>query len=183
MTTDKRVTICVYSHRHGVDAWAFDSLASAQELVAKNHVLTQLDDELPGVTHMAVRAAISGMIERGQYEAAIDAYNEANMNRSDVEHFDFYDTGVQTAPEPVKCICPNCGEGAIEEFEITETFSAYHPIRGIKNGVLHIENALGTSSPSSHFDDGSEDYRVHCRSCQHDGTPESFGLPEQWDWV
>jgi hypothetical protein len=179
------VTVCIYSHRNGNDVWTFDSAASAYEVVARRFVLPQLDDELPGIDRMAVRATISGMIERGEFEAAINAYNEANMSRSDVERFDFYDNEVQTAPvESPKCVCPQCGEGALEQFEIMETYTAYHPVRGISSiGELEVENALSTGTPGEHFDDGASDYRVHCRSCQHDGTPEAFNLPANWDWV
>lgn len=196
---NESITVCVYTHRHGNDVWSFASPEAAYKIVAERYVGPQLDDELPGIDCMHVRAAISGMIERGEYEAAVDAYNEATLDRSDVERFEFFDTAVQTAPRELACKCPKCGNADPDEIEIVETFSAYHPIRSVEyldahaglkrelldGATLNVENALGTTCPSEHFDEGAGDYKAHCRACQHTDETNAFGLPpaEEWEWV
>lgn len=176
------VVVCLYSHRHGEDVFTFDTMETAYMVVAVNHILPQLDAEVQDPTK---RAVIAHMIESRDYEDAVNEYNEYQANRSDREDFSFYETEVQTAP-PVAVptpTCPHCGEKNLEQFEMMETFRAYHPIRGLtEGGLLAVENALGTGCPSEHFGVGLEDYRVHCRSCLKDGTPEAFALPEM-DWV
>jgi hypothetical protein len=81
------------------------------------------------------------------------------------------------------CRCPKCGNEDATEMHITETFTAYHPIRWAGRDELQVENALGTECPSEHFDDGKSDHGVHCNKCLHTGTPTEFNLPACWDWV
>lgn len=175
------VTICIYSHRHGEDVWAFDSRASADRLVASGVMADQIEDE---VTDADARTKIRALIESGNYAEAIDAYNESQEGN---ERFEFHDDlNVQSAP-PVRaraCKCPKCGHDDPEYLQITESYTAYHPIDSLTD-TLNVENALSRRCPSENFDDGAGDYGVHCTQCLHAGTPEEFGLPDssEWDWV
>ncbi len=83
-------------------------------------------------------------------------------------------------------MCPKCTSTGTDDIEIRETYSAYHHVVEVdEHGKLAVRNALATGCPSEHFDDGKSDYVATCRSCLHEGTPESFGLgdPSEWDWV
>lgn len=188
------VVVCIYNHRHGEDVWTFDSMASAFQVVATRHISPQLDD----VVDTAKRTQIAALIERGEYSRAVDEYNDHMAGSMDLEQFSFYETTVQSAPAVAPSVpstlsprCPQCNNEDVEELEITETYTAYHPIRSFTDSgdsgepELEIENALASRCPSEHFDDGAGDYRVHCRSCLHNGTPAEFRLPATaiWEWT
>lgn len=77
--------------------------------------------------------------------------------------------------------CPKCGTSSDDDednFTLCETFRAYHPFDP-KRGVA--TNALGTTCPSEHFDDGAEDYVILCNHCTHEGSLSEFGA-ELKDW-
>ncbi|HET9062404.1 MAG TPA: hypothetical protein VFO62_03860 [Candidatus Binatia bacterium] len=83
-------------------------------------------------------------------------------------------------------MCPKCTSMGTDDIEIKETYTAYHPVVEVDAvGKLAVRNALATGCPSEHFDDGKSDFVAFCRSCLHEGTPQSFGLgdPAEWEWV
>lgn len=90
-----------------------------------------------------------------------------------------------TLAPKVPC-CPKCTSTALDDFEVRETYSAYHPVKFRDDrGRIAVENALSTTCPSEHFDDGKGDFVATCRSCMHEDTPESFGIgsPDEWEWI
>ena len=81
--------------------------------------------------------------------------------------------------------CPKCSTTALDDMEVRETYSAYHPVKEVVDGKLFVSNALTVTCPSEQFDEGKGDYEVCCKSCTHTGTPESFGLGDssEWEWL
>src|SRR5258708_29441677 len=62
-----------------------------------------------------------------------------------------------TAPETKEEVlkCPHCGCTDADEITVVETYRASHPVTGYnEDGVFVLVNALGTTCPSEHFDDG-----------------------------
>jgi hypothetical protein len=171
------VFILVYTHRHGVDVSAYDT-----EPLAMEHAVGIVEEYLEE-TPESERARIRDLITAGDKTGAIEAFCEVNHEQLDIHEADIQTAEVTT---PLKPMCPKCTSTDPKDFEIKETFSAYHPVLGVNSqNQVGVENALGTSCPSEHFDDGESDYVAHCKCCQHDGTPQSFGLgdPTNWEWL
>lgn len=176
------VAICVFRSRHGEVVTAYADMATANRVIATGILRDLAKDELD----TEPRTKVLALIEGGEYEAAIDAFHDAQAGHCDLSYFEFHECEVESTPMPApKCQCPKCGNDDIERLEIRETYSAYHPISAVNDGKLYIENALTTTCPSEHFDDGAGDYRVLCKECIHENTPEAFGLPpaDEWEWV
>ena len=170
--------VLVYSHRHGVDVSSHDSPTLAEE-AAVDIVREYYETEVPA----DLRTPILEALAASRWAAALELYQQATM-----ESLDIHETEVQTAKPgtPLKPMCPKCTSTDPTDIEIKETYSAYHPVLGVNSrNQLGVESALGTSSPSEHFDDGASDYVAHCKCCQHDGPVQSFGLgePSEWEWL
>lgn len=80
-------------------------------------------------------------------------------------------------------MCPRCSNRS--DIRIKESYTAHHPVRGVKSGQLQVENALRTSSPSEWFDEGAGDYVACCGNCGHTGPIPTFGIddPQGWSWL
>lgn len=177
------VAICVFRSRHGEMVTAYNSIATAHQVIATRSIPELLNTEIEDASR---RTKVRALIEGGLYEEAIEAFHDAQAGSMDICYFEFHECEVESTPAPApKCQCPKCGNEDIERLEIKETYSAYHPIDAVNDGKLYIENALTTTCPSEHFDDGAGDYRVLCKECIHENTPEAFGLPpvDEWGWV
>ncbi len=180
-TPSTSVTVVVYRHRHGEDVSVYETAETAYKGVA----LSIVAEELHEVADKLVREKIAALILAGSYEEAVDQFNDA----IDDEHIEISEgvtvVAAEPAPDPREPKCPKCSTIATDDMEIRETFHGYHPVHGVKDGRVEVQNALSVTCPSEHFDDGESDYEAHCRSCLHSGTPESFGLgdPSEWVWV
>lgn len=176
--------VCVCNVAEGPDVWSFATMDAAHFFIATEQVKLDIETEVTAQERLNILA----LIEAKQYAAAIDAFNEAISADDWQGRYEFHETPVHAAPAPSDApqpCCPKCSNAEIEEIEVIETYHAYHPIQELRDDVLCIENALASSSPSEHFDDGAGDYRAHCRKCLHNDSPEAFRLPspDVWDWV
>lgn len=177
----QQVTVVVYRHRHGEDVSVYANPQVAYAAVATAIVA----EELHEVTDKLAREHITALLAAGSYEEAVEHFNNASGD----EHIDVSedvivtrDAGMVTVVRPA---CPKCTTTATDDLEIRETFHGYHPVYGVAAGRVEMQNALSVMTPSERFDDGEGDYIAHCRSCQHSGPPEAFGLgdPSEWVWV
>lgn len=176
------VSVLLYKHRHGEDISVY-----ATSEAAKHAALAIIADnlhELPVNARARIRAMLDDEGNGCTDDDVIEAWHEAQAASSDCERLEISeDVTVESAdakPE-VTPRCPQCGESDVTNMEITETFTAYHPILRMSGGGAIVENALGTGCPSEHFDDGQSNYGAHCRSCLHDGTLAEFNLDIS-DW-
>lgn len=87
-------------------------------------------------------------------------------------------------PKKPELKCPHCGCTDPDEISIVETYRASHPVEGYdENGVFVVTNALGTTCPSEHFDDGDGDFIAYCNQCAHSDDPETFGTGDSHEWT
>lgn len=95
----------------------------------------------------------------------------------------------EPAVDPSAPKCPKCGCTDLDRFTVKESYTAYHPIEAFDRkhgkGWLQVANALATTCPSEHFDEGDGDYGIQCGECCHVDTPETFGFDDdvEWEWV
>lgn len=68
------------------------------------------------------------------------------------------------ASPPTPIACPACGDAG--QLSVAETYTAFHPARS-EPGRIVAAHALTTQCPSEWFDDGADDYTLHCWNCAH----------------
>lgn len=179
------VSVIIHRNRHGEEVSVYTDHDAALHGACNGIMLANLDEIEDGDKRDEIRA----LIEAKKYDLALPAWHEAQYGSLDVDTIDIYDSlTIGTTPMPATAIrCPHCGNEDLDELAVTETYTAYHYIRGVNvDGKAMIENALAASSPSERFDDGASDYKLSCNSCgksTDDLAAAGLGDPAEWDWV
>lgn len=176
------VTVLIYRHRHGEDVTVY-----ATPHAARQGALRIIADNLHELATLEARQSISkALAAEDPPDDIIELWQDAQDDLERIEISD--DVIVITEEETERALCPMCPKCTTtdpKDIQIRETYSAYHPVSGMLKGKLCVENALATSCPSEHFDDGQSDYVAYCTGCHHEGPPASFGLGDSsdWEWV
>lgn len=155
-------TVVLFTHKHGTDVSIYETADLAREKACTGIIEPFLSEVPRG--HGTV---IGTLITEGKYQEALDAWEHAQTYTAMPDRIEFFDDlTVGTKPPEAKerrIKCPHCGCDDLDELAVTESYTAYHWIRGYDSaGVTKLESAW---SSTERFDDGEGDYQVSCNKC------------------
>lgn len=155
-------TVVLFTNKNGTEVSIYETADLAREKACTGIIEPFLSD-VPGGGK-----AIGRLIKKGRYQEALDAWEETQIHTDMPDRIEFFDDlTVGTKPSEAKerrIKCPHCGCDDLDELAVTESYTAYHWIRGGYDsaGVTKLESAW---SSTERFDDGEGDYQVSCNKC------------------